>query len=667
MADIHPAVCSHDCYDTCSVELTVNQDRIVRVNGSRRQPLTRNFVCYKVHHAVERVNHPDRVLYPLKRVGAKGQGTFQRVSWEQALSDVTERLQKIRDTVGGEAILPYSYSGNMGVLGEASMDRRVFHALGASELERTICTGAADWVLTAMFGQRLGPDPETIPDARLILLWGTNPMATNIHQVPLLDQAVQNGAQIIVVDPLKTATAERYGHHVAIRPGTDDVLALSLGQALIRQNRHHQPFIARYTRGFEAYRREAEAWPLERAAEVTGVSLGVLESLVDQLATIRPLLIRPGFGVQRHRRGGRIIWALAALAAITGAFMDRGGGFLLSNSGAFALARDRLTRPDLKPGTVRKVNMVQLGRALTELTDPPIQALIVYNSNPAATAPYQRRVLEGLAREDLLTVVHDSFMTDTARYADYVFPAAMSWEIGDLHLSYWHRYWQWNRPAVAPPGEAVSNPEFFRRLARALHLTDPALVASDDELLEDALEGYPPEFRSRLRDQGVMKAGPKPEVRPFVDTPILTDDGRIHLEPPPAGKPVDDVNSGPFVLVSPSARETIKSSYGNLPRVIKGPPVLWMNPEDMSRQGLQDGEWVRVYNHRGQTVMQARSSELPRPGVVVSYAVRWLSDHPFGGNVNQLTPDELSDVGGGATFYDARVAVEKWAGGSHVD
>ncbi len=657
------AVCPHDCYDACGLKVTAEDGRVTAIKGDPNHPITRGFLCFKVNHYRDRLYHPDRVTTPLRRVGAKGSGEFEPVSWEQALAEVGGQLQRIMAEWGGEAVLPYTFAGNEGILSHV-MAHRFFTLIGASRLDRTICTAAADAALKWVYGTDLGPDPETLPRARLVLLWGSNPLATNIHAVPLLDEARQNGAVIWTIDPLKTATATRFDHHVALKPDSDYALAMGLSRELIHRGAVDQDFIARYVTGYENFRGLAEPWTRARTLAATGVSEAQFDQLCEVLATARPALFRTGWGVQRHRDGAHIIWAVSALSLILGTPRHVGGGHLSSNAGAFLLNRRGLYHiQDAPARPARLVNMVQLGDALTELTDPPIRALIVYQSNPAATAPNQSRVLEGLKRDDLLVVVHEQMLTDTTRYADWVFPAAMSVESLDLYVSYWHRYVQLNRPAAPPLGESVSNTEFFRRLGRALGLNHPALNDSDETLIRTALttsEAWMDGITwDSLHQNPVQKVRLAMESRPFVDTPIGAKGGRLCIEPLPlpssAAGPILPPNV--FRLLSPSRRETIKSSFGNVESVVKaGEPELLMHPQDANRLGLADGRWVIVSNDLGETRMRVKRSDVAQPGILVSYAVRW-NRAADGTNVNQLTSTRLSDVGGGATFYDVQVRV----------
>ncbi len=666
LSSVHGA-CPHDCYDTCGLKLEVDLDagRIIRIGPDSLQPLTRNFLCLKVNRYLERLYHPDRVLHPLKRVGKKGAGDFVRVSWDEALTEIAARLHDVRTRFGGEAILPYSFAGNMGILAGESLDARFFHAIGASRLDRTICTAASGAALDWVYGTRLGPDPEVIPQSRCIILWGTNPVATNVHEIPLLEEARAAGAQIWTIDPLATETARRYTPHLRPRPGTDLSLALGLGRELLQRGWVDRQSLQKDVRGLDAYEKAAEPWTLARTAAATGIPQLQIAALAEQLATARPLLFRTGYGVQRQHHAARTVWAISALSVLTGSFQDVGGGHLLTNSGAFVLNQEALSRPDLMERPTRRLNMVELGRLLTDMDEePPVKALVVYNSNPAATAPDQAAVLRGLARPDLLVVVHEQMLTDTARYADYVLPAAMAMETLDLHTSYWHRYIQLARPATSPAGEAVSNPEFFRRLARAMGLTHPALYEDDEALIRTALDVHHPWMAGitwdTLATSPVAKVRLPAGARVFVDTAIPTDDGRFHLDPLPVRDVRDDQDETryPLHFISPSVRESIKSSFANIKSLQARRPVpeLLVARADLERFGIESGQWVRLYNQRGATRLLAVESEVPVPGTVVSYAVRW-NEAAGGTNINQLTGGDLSDAGGGATFYSARVAI----------
>ncbi|PSR23520.1 MAG: trimethylamine-N-oxide reductase [Sulfobacillus acidophilus] len=658
------AVCPHDCYDACGLEVSVEDGQVTAIHGDPDHPITNGFLCFKVNHYLDRLYHSDRVTQPLKRVGPKGGDQFRPVSWDEALSEVGTKLNRILAESGGEAILPYTFAGNEGLLSH-SLSERFFRKIGASRLQRTICTAAADAALNWVYGTAMGPDPETLPLTKFVILWGSNPMATNIHEIPLLDEARRRGAEIWTIDPLKTATAKRYDHHVTIQPGSDGALALGLARAILERQTADMAFIRDYVTGFEQFRAVADSWTLDRTLATTGLTRSQFGELLERLESSRPLLFRTGWGLQRRRTGAQAVWAISALSIILGAPRHRGGGHLVSNSGAFPLNWAGLWSGGSLHPTTRSVNMVQLGEALTALSDPPIRSLIVYGSNPAVTAPQQQKVLEGLRRPDLLTIVHEQMMTDTARYADWVFPACMSVEALDLYISYWHRYVQLSLPAVAPLGESVSNNEFFRRLAKTMGLTDPELQESDEGLIRTLLQSNHPWLEGiswdALVQHPVQKLKLPTDTRPYVDTAIPTRDERLHIEPffADAGRIWQDQSSSPdeFQLLSPARRETIKSSYANVRSVMKtSTPELLMHPEDLRRLRLQPGQWVSVYNAFGETRMVVQPSEVPPRGIVVSYAVHW-NDGADGSNVNQLTSATLSDYGQGATFYDAWVRI----------
>lgn len=611
---------------------------------------------------MDRIDHPDRLTTPLRRVGKKGEGRFEAVDWDSALQEVGCKLRAILDQSGGEAILPYSFSGNMGILSKASMDRRFFHAVGATELDRTICTVSADAALRFVYGQGLGPDPETIPNAHMVVLWGSNPMATNLHEIPLLDEARSRGAHIWTIDPLRTATARRYGNHLMMAPHRDYALALGLGHAILAQGREDRDFIERYTEGFDEYQELVKPWTRKKTLEACGLDGTVFDTLVSQLISQRPLLFRTGYGVQRQRDSAKTIWAISALSIILGTPKDVGGGHLVSNSDAFPINRAALTRPDLRRKASRRVNMLHLGEALLTLDNPRIEALIVYNSNPAVTAPRQDQVIKGLQRDDLFTIVHEQMMTDTARFADWVFPAAMApGEVLDLYTSYWHRYIQLSQRAILPRGQSVSNTEFFRRLAQAVGLKDRAFWESDEELIGEALNSHHPWLAGvtleSLSERPVQRVGLAPGVRPYVDTPIKTPHGRLRLKPLPIDMKFSEsgeMGDGyQFWLISPSRRETIKSSFGNM-RADR--PQIYMNPLDFHRLHLEVGQTVKISNHLGALRLPVVSSDLPGVGTVVVYAGYWMADgQPVG--INRLLSDAVSDFGGGSTLYDAMVMV----------
>ena len=497
------AVCPHDCPDTCGMKVTVQDGRAVKIQGDPTHPVTRGFLCGKVgQHYLDLVYSPRRVLTPRRRVGPKGSGQFATITWDEAINEVRDRLHAIIAEHGAEAIVPYSYSGTLGLLNEGSMDRRFFHRLGASQLERTICSEAGFTAWKYTYGASLGTDPEAFAASRLIIVWGSNPATSNTHLMPFITAARKRGARLIVIDPRQTRTARLADWHIAPRPGTDAALALAMMNIIISEDRHDQAWLDEHAVGFDALKARAAEWPVERAAETTGLPAQDIIDLAREYATTRPSVIRLNYGLQRHTNGGMMVRAVACLPAIVGAWRDVGGGALLSTSGAFSLDYTALNRPDLLPTPApRWVNMNQLGDALLTLNDPPIKALFVYDANPAASTPNSSRVIEGLMRDDLFTVVHDPYFTDTTDYADIVLPATTQLEHTDLHKAYGNYYLQVNQPAIAPLGESVSNVETFRRMAKAMGFTEPCFDDTVEDMIDQALAVAHPHLQGITRER----------------------------------------------------------------------------------------------------------------------------------------------------------------------
>src|SRR5262245_33720991 len=447
----HKGVCPHDCPDACALLVEVEDGKVVRVHGDPSHPVTRGFLCNKVNRYDERVNHPERLLYPQIRTGAKGAGEFRRASWDEALDLVASRLREVIDRHGSEAILPYHYAGTMGVIQNGSMDRRFFHALGASRLDETICSTAGTQGFWSCYGSNQGPPPESIPLARLIVLWGANVLSTSIHDWPFIEEARKAGAPVVVIDPLKTPTAEKADWHIRVRPGTDVALALAVAHELFANGWHDEEWLEQHGLGWREYRERAATCPPAKASQLTGVQVGDIKKRARMHGEARPTFVRLNYGLNRHVNGATMIRAVALVPAITGDWQRPGGGARLSTSAGFALNRKALFRQDLEPHPTRIINMSRLGEALTSL-QPPVHALFVYSANPGASNPDQANVHKGLAREDLFTVVHEQFLTDTARYADVLLPSTMQMEHSDLMYAYGHYHLQLNRPAVPPPG-----------------------------------------------------------------------------------------------------------------------------------------------------------------------------------------------------------------------
>lgn len=676
-------VCPHDCPDTCAWIVTVDRvtGRAIRLRGAEDHPVTRGFLCPKVDRYLERTYHPERLLYPMRRIGVKGEGQFKRISWEEALQEICGRLQKIADRHGPEAILPYSYAGTMGLVQSQSMDRRFFHKLGATRLLRTICSSAGFQGLLYTLGTARGTPPEDFRHARYILLWGANLLTSNVHQWPFVQEARKRGARVICIDPVQTRTARLSDRWLPILPGTDGALALAMMHVIFAEGLEDRAFIEQHCVGGDLLRERAAEWTPERAAVITGLPASEIVQLAREYATIRPAVIRLSYGLQRHAGGGMAVRAIACLPALVGAWRDVGGGLLLSTSGAFPFNYAALERPDLCPPGTRALNMVELGRILTEADDPPIQALIVYNSNPAAVAPDQAAVRRGLQREDLFTVVIEQFQTDTADYADIVLPATTQLEHWDLLKPYGHYYLALNRPAIAPLGESLSNSEIFRRLARHMGFADPCFEDDDLTLIRQALDSGAPELAGvtleQLLAEGFVRLHLPEPYRPFADGRFPTPSGKCELysermardgyDPLPTYTPPNWWRHNPSLLasdallfISPPAHYFLNSTFANVDRLRRreGEQVLLMHPHDAAPRGVEDGQMVRVWNERGDFLARARWTEGIRPGVCASPSVWWPKLAPGGHNVNFVTAQVLADMGGGATFHDCVVWVE---------
>ena len=668
--------CPHDCPDTCALHITVEGGRVVKVQGDPDHPTTHGALCTKVSRYAERSYHPERVLHPLKRTGPKGEGRFVRVSWEEALDDIAAKLREVaaRDP---QAILPYSYAGTMGYVQGESMDRRFFHKLGASLLDRTICSTAGSEALAATLGGKVGMHVEHFADSKLILIWGSNSITSNLHFWTFAQQAKRNGAKLICIDPRKTETADKCHQHVALLPGTDGALALGLMHELIVNDWLDHDYIERHTEGWPQLRARALQWPPGRAAAVCGITVDEVRNLARDVATTKPAAIRANYGLQRVHGGGNAVRLIAILPALTGAWRDAAGGFLLSSSGWAPVDRQALQRPDLLAGrTPRTINMVRIGDALladaSPAFGPKIEALVVYNSNPVAVAPESAKVVAGFAREDLFTVVLEHFLTDTADHADYVLPATTQLEHWDVHGSYGHTSVLLNAPAIAPLGECKPNTQVFRELAARMGFDEPCLADSDEALTRAAFGDAVP--YDALRARGWVQL-PRKEA-PFADGNFPTPNGRCVIDAPGLGvpdhvAPYESAQSAPelaqrypLALISPPARNFLNSSFVNVKslRDIEGEPILEMHADDARARGLAEGQLVRVFNDRGRSTcrLHVRSGRA-RPGVVNGLGVWWRKLGFDGTNVNQLTQQRLTDIGRGPVFYDCLVEVEACA------
>ncbi len=659
-----PAACPLDCPDSCSLEVTVEDGRLVSVDGGHANPITDGFICAKVRNIADHVYSRERILHPGVRTGPKGEGEFERVSWDGALDRIARKMLAVRAARGGEAILPYYYGGSNGFLTQTSTDARLFRRLGASRLARTLCAAPTGAAALAMYGKMAGVALQDYVHSKLIVIWGNNPSATGIHLVPIIQRAQKAGAKLVVIDPIRTPLAARADLHLAVRPGSDLPIALSIIRWLFESGAADGAFLAAHATGAGELRERAASWTFERAATAAGVAPRDVERFARLYAETSPAVIRCGWGQERNRNGGSASAAILALPAVAGKFRVRGGGYTMSNSGVWkfgALAEEP------EPET-RVINMVLLGETLLTRDDPPVDLLFVYNCNPVATVPNQTKVREGLAREDLFTVVFDQVMTESALYADVVLPATTFLEHRELVRGYGAMVTHDSRPVIAPVGEARPNYDVFAELCRRTGVAREGEPESADALRDAILygSGRGEEFRRTLVGSGV--AYPEGGAAPiqFVDvfpptadgkaqlfSPGLDDEaahGLYHFEPDPA------TSAAPLALVSPSTEKTISSTFGQLNRKIV---PIELNPADAAARGIADGDRVRAFNAQGEVVTRARLNPNLREGVAALPKGLWGHNTENGATSNALAPDSLTDIGGGACFNDARVEVEK--------
>ena len=685
------AACPHDCPDTCALHVTVEDGRAIKVVGDPDHPATRGVLCTKVSRYTERTYHRDRLLTPLRRVGKKGEGRFEPISWDAALTEIANRLSDIarRDP---QAIVPYSYAGTMGLVQGESMAARFFHKIGASLLDRTICANAGATALRYTFGASVGMDIEYVSDAKLVIIWGGNPIASNLHFWTRVQEAKRRGATLVAIDPYRSLTAEKCHRHIAPMPGTDGALALAIMHVLIRDDLLDHDYIARHTVGFDALRERAAAFTPARAADICGVPVDDIEWLAGLYGRTavrerQPVAIRLNYGMQRAHGGGQAVRAVACLPALVGAWRHAAGGMQLSTSGFFPVDNVALQRPDLLPDwprVPRTVNMSTIGDALlddgTGGNGPKIEAVVVYNSNPVAVAPESAKVAAGFAREDLFTVVLEHFQTDTADYADIVLPATTQLEHVDVHKAYGHTYFLANNQAIAPIGESLPNTEIFRRLAARMGFTEPCFQDSDETIAAQAID------RNDARAQGIDWDTLKAEgwrklnvpAAPFAEGNFPSPSGkcmfyseamaRDGFDPLPAYVPpyespataTELASRYPLAMISPPARNFLNSSFVNVDslRATEGEPHLDIHPRDAAARGIADGAIVRAFNDRGSMRARARVTERARQGLVVGLSIWWKKLAPDGKNANELTSQRLTDLGRAPVFYDCLVEVE---------
>jgi anaerobic selenocysteine-containing dehydrogenase len=655
--------CPHDCPDTCAMHTTVEDGRAVKVAGDPDHPITVGFLCGKVSNYLDRVYSDERILHPLVREN----GGFRQASWGEALDRVADGLTRAREEFGGESILPYSYMGTQGLIQGNTMSARVMNALGASELERTICATAG--IVGTVMAHGLSPevDPEEWPNARYLLVWGWNPLSTAPHLWRKLLDARAQGARLVVVDPFRSRTARVADEHLTPLPGTDAALAIGMMRAIVDAGLHDEDWCRAHADGYDELLAAVAEHPVEHWAELCGVPAEDVERVGREFASTRPALLRLGVGAQRHMGAPAAYSTIASLPALTGAWRDRGGGCsYIPTATASAVSSKPLEREDLRPGRVRTINMSQLGRALTDPElDPPVKALVCWNSNPAAIAPDQARVLEGLGRDDLFVVVLEQFMTDTAAHADVVLPATTQLEHLDLVFSWGHHYLTWNEPAIEPLGEAKPNTETFRLIAARLGLGDPCFRESDIEMLDRALEGF---AENGLRERGWMKVDLGQGPVPHAEGGFGTQTGKVTLharyEPPGEVADAKLAERYPLAMITPKTHLFLNSTFANQERQhsAQPQPEVVLHPRDATARGIADGAQVRVFNERGDFSCPARVSEDARPGVLVAPMGWWNSDYAEGRSGQATTSQELTAIGNAPTFNDNRVEVELLSG-----
>ena len=674
-AEVVRTACPHDCPDTCAMLVTVEGGVATRIQGDPSMPFTDGTLCTKVAYYLERTYSPDRLRFPLKRMGRKGEGRFKRITWDEALDEIAMRLKAIAAD-DPQSILPCSYAGTMGMVQYSSMDRRFFHRLGASLLDRTLCSTAGKYGLKATLGGSVGMDPERFDEAKLIVLWGANPVVSNLHLWSRVQEAKRRGAKVVAIDPYRSLSAEKCSQHIAPLPGTDGALALGMMHVLIAEDLIDHDYVARYTVGYEALRqRVMERYSPHWAARTCGVSVDEVVQLARDYGRVRPAAIRLNYGMQRHAGGGIAARTIACLPALVGAWRETAGGIVLSTADFYRFDHAALERPDLLAGKrPRVINHAQLGDALTA-AKPPVRAVIVYNNNPVAVCPESDKVIAGFSREDLFTVVIDHFQTDTADYADVVLPATTQLEHVDVHKSYGHLYVLANNAAIAPVGESLPNSEVFRRLAARMGFDEPCFRDSDEEICRAAL-GASLDFES-LKKAGWKRLDVAQRFAPFAAGGFPTPSGKCEfhsswlekqgIDPLPFFNPPAEVGDAalaerfPLAFLSPPARHFLNSTFANMARFreFEREPHLDMHPLDAQARGIRDGELVRLYNDRGEYTLRARVNGKPRRGVVVAPSVWWKKHAPDGRNANNVTSQRTADLGGGATFYDCRVQVER--------
>jgi anaerobic selenocysteine-containing dehydrogenase len=681
--------CPHDCPDCCALETQVDdKGRAISVRGRRDHPVTKGWLCAKVNRYLDRVYHPDRLLYPMRRVGPKGSGTFERISWDEAIAEITSRWRDMIAQHGAQCILPYSYAGTLGLVNNSVTNSRFWNRLGASRLDRTICGAAAEEAVVLTVGNRLAPSPQMLVHSKLVLIWGSNPASTAPHLMPFLREVQRKGTRIIVIDPIRTLTARSADQHIQPLPGTDAALALSMMHVMVTEGLHQPDWIASHTLGWKSLLERIMQFPPELGAQITGLSVETILDLARTYATTTPSLLRVTDGINRHTNGGQTVRTLACLPAIAGQYGLTGGGLMYSTSDWLQWNTEAITHSHdpACPRPARALNMNRLGAILTGEADPPVYSLFVYNANPVASTPNAGKIVEGLLRDDLFTVVHELFETDTARYADILLPATSQLEHVDLHKPYGHLSLQYNMPAIAPQGEARSNWDVMRCLSSVMGFNEPWLQQDANEVIREIIAAtaqYNPRLAGitleRLQAEGSLPLAIPSEEVPFADGDFPTPSGKVEFysataaargyDPVPGWEPEVESRTGQDAPLSPDARlpllcpaahHFVSSTFGNQERLItkEGAPTLCIHPSDAAVRNIRSGQLVRISNERGWCRLVAEVTDEVRPGVLATTTVWWPKFSPDQRNVNWTTSDRLADLGGGSTFYTNLVTVE---------
>ncbi|HVB65856.1 MAG TPA: molybdopterin oxidoreductase family protein [Nitrolancea sp.] len=680
---VHGA-CPHDCPDTCAMITDVRDGRAVAISGDPNHPITQGWLCAKVRPYLDRVYHPDRLLHPLRRVGVKGSGEWERISWEEAIDEITSRWAELINDYGAASILPYSFSGTLGIVQNAIISTRLWNRMGASGLERSICGAAAETAVSMTYGSRWAPDTRDVAHSKLVIIWGHNPASTAPHFMPFVRQAQKNGTYVIVIDPRRTITARSADEHIRPRPATDGALALGMINVIFSEQLHDEPWLERNTIGWRELRVRAADYPVEQVAAITGLDAETIVSLARRFASSKPAILKFSDGIQRHGNGGQTVRALAALPAVAGHVGKLGGGLMYSTSGYSAWDDEAFGHAAECPPVPRVINMNRIGAALTgEADDPPVMSLYVFNANPVASSPNAPLTIQGLLREDLFTVVHDLFMTDTARYADIVLPATSQLEQTDFHRAYGHRFLQFNEQAIAPLGEAKSNWDVMRLLAAGMGYHEPWLQQTSEEVIAEIL-GSSAKTNSHLKGITLERLQAEGTVPlnfdehgdvPFADGYFPTESGKLelkcdamaavgldtlpHYEPPTEFRDYHPGEDGRLILISGAAHHFVSSSLANVPKLQakEGYPSVEINPLDAEQRGIVDGEDVILSNARGWCRLRAIVTEDTPSGVAIAPKGQWVQNSPDNRNVNWTTSDAIADLAGQSTFHSNLVII----------